>query len=83
MIPQRRDRKPNVFGYNLAGDYPSNMGVDSLTTLPVNLAFATDTELEFQRWLGVDASLFDHASIADQRRTASPGSPSGRNPPAR
>jgi len=52
-----------ILGYNLIGDYPNDMGPESLTTSPIAVAGGANTRLEFQRWLGVDAAAFDHASI--------------------
>jgi Subtilase family len=45
----------NVFGYNLAGDYPNNLFTTHyLTTSAINCTNLQDTELRFRRWLGVD-----------------------------
>jgi len=54
----------NVFGYNLSGDYPNNMGAtEYLTTTAINCTAVTGVELRFRRWLGVESSTFDHATI--------------------
>jgi hypothetical protein len=53
----------NVLGYNLAGDYPNNMGLEFLTTDAIDCSTVVSTELRFQRWLGVESSSFDHASV--------------------
>jgi len=54
----------NVYGYNLAGDYtnstPSN---HYLTTPPFNCSDFLGVELSFKRWLGVENSDYDHATI--------------------
>jgi len=42
-----------VYGYNLAGDYSSNMGRQYLTTSAIDCRHATSVELRFWRWLGV------------------------------
>ncbi len=54
----------NVYGYNLYGDYTSGMTTpDYLTTTAIDCTGATDVELRFWRWLGVEGSDFDQASI--------------------
>jgi subtilisin-like proprotein convertase family protein len=54
----------NVFGYNLTGDYANSMGQTYyLTTTPIDCSNITGTRLWFRRWLGVESSLWDHASI--------------------
>lgn len=55
---------PSVYGYNLAGDYPNNMSAtEYLTTPALNCSAATGVELRFRRWLGVESSTYDHASL--------------------
>ena len=55
---------PNVYGYNLNGDYPNNMPATFyLTTTAINCANAADTQLRFRRWLGVENGNFDRATI--------------------
>ncbi len=51
----------NVFGYNLAGDYPNNLTPKYLTTTALDCSTATAVELRFWRWLGVEEA--DHAGI--------------------
>lgn len=63
LDPQNGFTGTNVLGYNLNGDYPNNLTVKYATTTPLNLAGVTQTELRFRRWLGVESSTFDHASI--------------------
>ncbi len=54
----------NVYGYNLAGDYPNNLTpARFLTTTTLNLSNIVDISLEFRRWLGVEQAAFDHATI--------------------
>lgn len=53
----------NVIGYNLAGDYPDAMPQYFVTTTPINCTGATNTELRFWRWLGVESSTYDHANV--------------------
>ncbi len=51
----------NVYGYNLAGDYTNNMPARYLTTTALDCAAATEVELRFWRWLGVEST--DHATL--------------------
>ncbi|HNQ23244.1 MAG TPA: hypothetical protein PKK06_09140 [Phycisphaerae bacterium] len=51
----------NVYGYNLNGDYTSNMPVYYLTTSAIDCSTLSSVELRFRRWLGVEK--FDRASI--------------------
>ena len=53
----------NVYGYNLAGDYPNNMAVETLTTTAIDLSSSVNTVVEFQRWLGIESSSYDHATF--------------------
>ncbi len=53
----------NVYGYNLEGDYPNNMPLYYLTTTPMDLSNVTNVELKFWRWLGVESSTYDHATL--------------------
>ncbi len=56
----------NVYGYNLAGDYPSALSETHLTTTALDCTDLTRVTLRFQRWLGVESSLGvsgDHAYI--------------------
>ncbi len=57
----------NVYGYNLGGDYSSNMPAYSLTTTAIDCSELTSVELRFWRWLGVESSTFDHASVEVSR----------------
>lgn len=55
---------PNVFGYNLNGDYPNNLNpTQYLTTTAIDCSGATSMQLRFRRWLGIEASAFDRADI--------------------
>ncbi len=69
-VPQGIDFDPfsgvtgtNVYGYNLAGKYESNLPPTYLTTPPIDLSAVQNAELRYQRWLGVESSFFDHAAI--------------------
>ncbi len=54
----------NVYGYNLTGDYSNNMTVPRyLTTTPIDCRRLSGTTLRFRRWLGVEGSLHDFATI--------------------
>ena len=54
----------NVYGYNLAGDYTNNMPEYHLTTTALDCSDLFEVELRFQRWLGVERSAFDHATLS-------------------
>ena len=54
----------NVVGYNLAGQYGNGLGEIHATTPAFDCSDSTDTTLRFKRWLGVESSTYDHASIA-------------------
>jgi len=53
----------NVYGYNLAGDYPANLGQEHLTTGAIDCSEIAGVSLRFWRWLGVEEPSWDHASI--------------------
>ena len=52
----------NVYGYNLAGDYPNNLPACYLTTTAIDCSHLSFVELRFRRWLGVEK--WDHAAVA-------------------
>jgi hypothetical protein len=55
---------PNVYGYNLSGCYPDNLSpVQYLTTTAIDCSGITNAKLRFRRWLGIESSAYDHASI--------------------
>ncbi|MCW5767967.1 MAG: proprotein convertase P-domain-containing protein [Phycisphaeraceae bacterium] len=55
---------PNVYGYNLAGDYPNNLSpTQYLTTTPINASNATNVRLKFWRRLGIESSTWDQANL--------------------
>jgi len=54
----------NVYGYNLYGDYTSNMPPRHLTTTAIDCANLAELELRFWRWLGVERDPFDFATVA-------------------
>jgi hypothetical protein len=53
----------NVYGYNLSGDYTNNMPAYYLTTSAIDCSDLLLVELRFWRWLGVESSQFDHATV--------------------
>ncbi len=53
----------NVYGYNLAGDYPNSMAREYLTTNALDFSGKTGVTLEFERWLGVESATYDHAGV--------------------
>ncbi len=54
----------HVYGYNLAGDYPNQLGQMHLTSSAIDCSYLTKTRLKFMRWLGVEDHEFDHASVS-------------------
>ncbi|MBN2269586.1 MAG: hypothetical protein JXN61_03175 [Sedimentisphaerales bacterium] len=53
----------NVYGYNLAGDYPDGMPEYYLTTTALNCSGYENMMLSFRRWLGVEDASYDHAKV--------------------
>ncbi len=53
----------NVYGYNLNGDYPSDLSERHLTSPQIDCSGLTNVHIDFYRWLGVEQPAFDHASI--------------------
>jgi len=53
----------NVYGYNLNGDYEDEMPAYYLTTTPIDCSGCSNVHLKFMRWLGVESSRYDNASI--------------------
>jgi len=53
----------NVYGYNLAGDYENDLPPTYLTTTSIECSQLGAVELRFRRWLGIETTWFDHASI--------------------
>ena len=55
---------PQVYGYNLNGRYENNLFTPRyLTTGAIDCSSLTGVQLEFYRWLGVEGSMLDYASI--------------------
>ena len=53
----------NVYGYNLAGDYPNNLSQQHLTSTAIDCTGRQGVRLRFWRWLGVEQSTYDHAYV--------------------
>lgn len=54
----------NVYGYNLAGQYPNNLTpTQYLTTTAIDCTGLSGTRLEYRRWLGVESATYDHANL--------------------
>ncbi len=54
---------PNVYGYNLNGDYENYLPERHLTTGAIDCTDLTQVHLRFMRWLGVEQPLYDHAYV--------------------
>ncbi|MGD8451965.1 MAG: hypothetical protein PVJ57_09125 [Phycisphaerae bacterium] len=54
---------PNVYGYNLSGDYENNLPERHLTTPAINCTGYDNVHLSFYRWLGVEQPRYDHAYV--------------------
>jgi hypothetical protein len=54
---------PNVFGYNLNGDYENNLPAAYITSPAIDCSGANNISLKFCRWLGVEQPRYDEASI--------------------
>jgi V8-like Glu-specific endopeptidase len=54
---------PNVYGYNLNGDYANNLSETNLTTTSIDCTDLMNVTLKFRRWLGVEQSAYDHAYV--------------------
>lgn len=52
-----------IYGYNLAGQYENNMPPTHLITQPMNCEGLSRVTLSFARWLCVESSTWDSASI--------------------
>jgi hypothetical protein len=53
----------NVYGYNLSGDYPDSMPQYCLTSTAIDCSNYENITLTFWRWLGIESSSFDHATV--------------------
>lgn len=58
----------NVYGYNLQGDYQNNLAFPQfLTTTAIDCSELTGTRLRFYRWIGIEQSRYDKASVQVSR----------------
>lgn len=53
----------NVYGYNLAGDYETNLTPTYLTMPALDCTGMSNVTLSFWRWLGVEKGQYDRAAI--------------------
>ncbi len=53
----------HIVGYNLSGNYQNNLPPTYMTTTSFDCSDANETYLTFWRWLCVESSTWDHASI--------------------
>ena len=53
----------NVYGYNLFGDYANDLAEQNLTTTAMDFSGASVVKLTFWRWLGIESSIYDEASV--------------------
>jgi Peptidase family C25/Propeptide_C25/Dockerin type I domain len=54
---------PNVFGYNLYGDYENDLPAVHITSPIIDCSGRNNVHLKFCRWLGVEQPLYDTARI--------------------
>lgn len=69
-VPQGNEGDPssgytgdNVVGYNLSGDYTNNLPETYCTTQSFDCSEAGEVFFGFYKWLGMESSTWDHASI--------------------
>jgi hypothetical protein len=55
---------PNVFGYNLNGDYENNLPARYITSPVIDCKDYDNVYLRFCRWLGVEQPVYDQAKIS-------------------
>ena len=53
----------NVYGFNLAGDYESNLPETHLMSSAIDCTGLFNVHLKFRRWLGVESPTYDHAYV--------------------
>ncbi len=54
---------PNVYGYNLNGDYSNGMGEVNLTSAAIDCSALEEVHVSYWRWLGVEQPAYDHAAF--------------------
>jgi uncharacterized delta-60 repeat protein len=57
----------NVYGYNLSGSYTNAMPAYTLTTTALNCTGKQNVSIGFWRWLGIESSIYDSASVQVSR----------------
>jgi hypothetical protein len=61
--PTSGHNAPNVYGYNLSGDYANDIPEYHLTSPAIDCSGLSNVHLKFWRWLGVESPSYDHAYI--------------------
>lgn len=61
--PQNGFTGTNVLAYNLSGCYGDGIPARYATTTAIDCSNLVNTQLRFRRWLGLESSQYDHASI--------------------
>ena len=54
---------PNVYGYNLNGDYAADLPERHLTSPALDFSNINGAQLRFWRWLNVETPYYDHAYL--------------------
>ncbi len=54
---------PNVYGYNLAGDYENSLSETHLTSAAIDCSTLNSVILKFRRYLNVEQPSYDHAYL--------------------
>ena len=54
---------PNVYGYNLSGDYENSLSETHLTTTAIDCSSLNSVILKFRRYLNVEQPVYDHAYV--------------------
>jgi hypothetical protein len=55
---------PQVFGYNLEGDYENNLPETYITSPAIDCKDYDNVYLRYCRWLGVEQPVYDRAAVA-------------------
>ena len=61
--PSYGSNGPNVFAYNLNGDYINNLPEQHLTSPAIDCSGRDNVHIKFDRWLGVASPIYDHVYI--------------------
>ncbi len=61
--PSQAHSGTNIYGYNLNGDYASNLPEYHLTSPAIDCSDLTNVRLNYWRWLGVESPSYDHAYV--------------------